>query len=497
MRFWLLAIALAAALGPGRPRSPLDRATTRVWPAKQAWSDSLEAEYGELVEALGRAVEARRCSRLDECLGLPEANPLHDPEIDADLHLEVDCADLPYVLRAYFAFKRQLPFGYVAAATGEGLDIRYAVDVKPTAWKTWLSSPTPRAFLRQLTEDVHTGMYRITGHVPAGDFYPVRVDRASIRPGTIFYDPLGHVSLVARVGDDGEMGFLEGTPKGLLIWRRFDKVYNIGTARVGGGFKRFRPQRLEGGRLVREDPFLLADFDPFSQHDAHFEGDRKLSFAEWVAARLSDGGAAEDATVHFRRRVGDVCRELADRAALVELARRDGVARRPHPPELPANIYGADGVWEAYSTPARDARLRAAFRGLFEEVSALEDLPALAPALRAAWAAEAAAPSCRIVYRDSRGQLVSLGLDDVVDRLFDLSFDPYHCPELRWGAPPGSAERASCSDGRRGLAWYEAERRLRLRTDRGGGEPTGLGDGPTRPPPSDVRTLIDGPPLEL
>ena len=36
---------------------------------------------------------------------------------------------------------------------------------------------------------------------------------------------------------------------------------------------------------------------------------------------------------------------------------------------------------------------------------------------------------------------VSLSLTDIETRLFDLSFDPNHPPELRWGAPEGSIER--------------------------------------------------------
>jgi hypothetical protein len=37
-------------------------------------------------------------------------------------------------------------------------------------------------------------------------------------------------------------------------------------------------------------------------------------------------------------------------------------------------------------------------------------------------------------------------LADLEKRLYDLSFDPNHPPELRWGAPAGSAERASAPE---------------------------------------------------
>ncbi|MFO7975854.1 MAG: hypothetical protein R6V12_14610, partial [Candidatus Hydrogenedentota bacterium] len=46
-------------------------------------------------------------------------------------------------------------------------------------------------------------------------------------------------------------------------------------------------------------------------------------------------------------------------------------------------------------------------------------------------------------YTNSKGEKVPLTLLDIEERLYDLSFDPNHPPELRWGAPPGSEERAS------------------------------------------------------
>jgi hypothetical protein len=50
-------------------------------------------------------------------------------------------------------------------------------------------------------------------------------------------------------------------------------------------------------------------------------------------------------------------------------------------------------------------------------------------------------------------------------RLFDFSFDPYHCPERRWGAT-SDTELATCPDNALKRQWYEAERRLRNQTER-------------------------------
>jgi hypothetical protein len=76
-----------------------------------------------------------------------------------------------------------------------------------------------------------------------------------------------------------------------------------------------------------------------------------------------------------------------------------------------------------------------------------------------------------------------------------MSFDPYHCPELRWGAPAGSPERASCPDGAGKLKWYADEQRLRNRIDREYGAPTPLESGPTEVPDVDPRTILMPPAL--
>jgi hypothetical protein len=498
----VLALALVlAGCEVGRvKRSALDRGTERAWPARRAWDPALEDEYAAFVETLGRAVEARRCARLDACLALPEANPFHDPAVDGTLRLDVDCADLPYVLRAYFSFRRQLPFGFVAEVRGAGDEIRYADAVLPSAFRSWRDFATPRALLRFLVNAVHTGTMRIGNDVDGGDFYPVRVERRAIRPGAVYYDPLGHVSVVARVDDDGTVFFIESTPESLLVWRRFGAVYKLGTAAVGGGFKRFRPVALARGRVVRAANRDLADFDPATQHDpsAWTAGGHAVSFDAWVKARLALAARDVDEVAEFRDRVRALCRDLLDRAEAVDLATRDGLPEARRPRALPPDLHAASGLWETYSTPARDGRLRAGFRELYTWTRDLDELFGLSLPLRQVWEEEARSPACRVVYTGSHGAPVELSLDQVLDRLFDLSFDPYHCPELRWGAPEGSLERAACPDDERDLAWYEDERRARNRAARGDG-PATLEGGPDAPPEVDVRRLIadDRPPLDL
>ena len=55
----------------------------------------------------------------------------------------------------------------------------------------------------------------------------------------------------------------------------------------------------------------------------------------------------------------------------------------------------------------------------------------------------------------------SWGATAALARLFAMSFDPYHCVELRWGAAAGSPELATCPDDPARRGWYRAEQRLR------------------------------------
>jgi hypothetical protein len=82
---------------------------------------------------------------------------------------------------------------------------------------------------------------------------------------------------------------------------------------------------------------------------------------------------------------------------------------------------------------------------------------------------------------------VTLPLETVLDRLFAMSFDPYHCVELRWGAPAGSAELSTCADDPVRRGWYRAEQRLRNQIDRNYGVATPLTAGPEASPDVDPR----------
>jgi len=480
----------AEALRP--TRSGFDTPIAESWPVADRWSPRVEEDYARFIEHFGRAVRDRRCGRVDRCLRDPSVNLLYDPVTDARLRLNVDCADLPYVLRGYFAFKRRLPFGFVSAIRGTySARARYVLGVRPVAWRSWRQYRTPREAIVAALDTVWTIMYRTPPEVERSDYYPVQIRRGALRPGSIYYDPNGHVLVVSEVRDDGQIYLMDGHPDGSLTWKRFGAAFALGTRRLGGGFKNHRPLRIDAqGALEWVPNAELTDRDDAQQWDRAqwVHAGQAVTYPEWVRSQLAREGAAIDPVVDFREQVEALCRDVSDRVEAVEMARAAGIHRQRHPGFLPWNIYGTTGDWETWSTPSRDARLKTSVQEVSGVLDALPPDSPLRPRLRAVWLEVTAQPACSFQYTNSVGAPVRLGFNDVLDRLFALSFDPYHCPELRWGAPEGSAERATCPDDHTKRSWYRDERRLRNRLERVYGVPTPTRDGPDTPPPIDPRT---------
>lgn len=97
-----------------------------VWPVRQAWNRKTENLYSAWIEKLFDAPidEALSWPALHDVLRDQSRNVLFDHlglgEDRKGLIIRPDCADLPYFLRAYFAFKMGLPFGYSKCSRGGG-----------------------------------------------------------------------------------------------------------------------------------------------------------------------------------------------------------------------------------------------------------------------------------------------------------------------------------------------------------------------------------------
>ncbi len=466
----------------------------------ERWTADDEIGFEKFIQAIGES----ECGSLNECLH-STANPFRDSDLP-DHHFESDCADLPYVLRFYYAWKRGLPFSYVDAIAprdGKTDDFSYSRNGNKVVSRRDVPSGTLSgyAIIEQLRAAINSGTYRIHPDADSPlppDFYSPAITPAAIHPGTAIYDPAGHVAIVYRVDPDGRVHAFDAHTDYSLTQMVFDVRFARTRPAQGSGFKNWRPVRLVGATKQPDGSFTgghievahnseIADFSveqfygtgkrPADEDWASGKfavGGETLGYYDFIRARLAGGQLVFSPIKELREMVWNICSDLQYRAQAVELARR--MAAEPHPARLPRNIYGTSGGWEMYSTPSRDARLKTSFKNLRDTTQRFVEMDRRKDTKHLSYAGEdlaadllktynSAVGFCHIQYRRSDGSLKALSFEEARQRLFAMSFDPYHCPERRWGASD-AAELSTCRDGVDKQAWYEAEQNLRNQIER-------------------------------
>jgi hypothetical protein len=200
-------------------------------------------------------------------------------------------------------------------------------------------------------------------------------------------------------------------------------------------------------------------------------GGTPMDYYDYVRAALGGGALRFDPLTEMADMVTSNCADLSYRADAVAMALAAGLQKRPQPERLPRNIYGTDGDWEIFSTPSRDARLKTAFKETRDQAMRFVALwRARDPRLvyrgsdlvqDLAGVYRRAAAACTVRYARSDGTLAEIGYEAARQRLFRMSFDPYHCAEHRWGE-----DGPTCRDGPVKRRWYAAEQNLRNQIDR-------------------------------
>ncbi len=492
-------------------------ANSNDWKIKKTeWTEADEKAFSEFIAKIGQAVEKRECNSLQSCL-----KHKNNPYLSSDttpIRVHADCAKLSYVMRGYFAWKNGLPFsvanGIKAAPGSTGSNLRYnsrgnivtsRLNFIPTKSSSGVNFVKA---IPTLTSTVPNAVYSATFRFNYDnndsdnlftDYYPVDINREAIRPGTIIYDPNGHVAIVYKVTSDGKVYFIDAHPDNSLTSGMYGTKFVRSHPAQGAGFKNFRPIRLVGATYdSNAGSYIGGKIVPAKNKDLkHFDivqffgtdrtprtdwskgpfiiGGVKYEYYEYVRNMLSTGKLILNPVNEIKSLAEDICQTTLDRVDAVNAALKVGIQNKPHPAKLPENIYGTSGEWEEYSTPSRDARLKTSFVELRESAADLIQRHSVGDPkvdykgtdirrdMRNAYLAVSNA--CQITYAKSNGQIMKLTLDQVRERLFDLSFDPYHCSELRWGAK-SSEELATCKDNANKRAWYNAERRLRNQIER-------------------------------
>ena len=493
-------------VGRKQPRGP--RGSKDVWPVRGQWDRSTENLYSAWVEKLFDAPldEELSWKAMGEVLHDQSRNVLFNHlglrEDQKRAIIRPDCADLPYFLRAYFAFKMGLPFGYAKCTRGGGgapprcphwwnianeeppQTIR--TGARRTAGNTGLlrgaSAPArpvrysvpkrPKGLLpgfqhylsRTIADGVHSGNGRTAANDDNTDFYPVPLRKDTLRPGTIYADPYGHVLiLVKRVAqtDEGAGVFLavDGQPDGTVARKRFWRgnfLFAQNPALGSPGFKRLRPiVRAKNGTLRRQTNAEIAknpDYGDFSL------GQSTISVEDFYD-RMDDvmSPAPLDPVQAMKEAVASLEEQVKARVNSVENGRKflAGGGRNVQMPGG-ASIFETTGAWENFATPSRDLRLLIAV----DVVRHFPDRVARRPERYAMPAGKTPAEvkaeledvllseltARKFSYTRSDGSSWSLTLDDLLVRIGDLemAYNINDCVELRWGALEGSEEVLTC-----------------------------------------------------
>jgi len=429
-----------------------------------------------------------------------------------------DCADFVYFLRAYFAYKMGLPFGYSNCSRGVGdrppkcyqwFDVEHPEVTRPAPPPEQVDAqaaavPPPQSerqnpsllrifggaqdeppapmgvpakkapppppkrptnfaeYLRDVGDVVHTGAVR-AGDDNA-DFYIVPLTQETLRPGTVYADPYGHVlMLVKRVpeanGAPGVFLAVDAEPDGSITRKRFWRgnfLFVHEPALGSPGFKHFRPiLRDKGGPLRR---LANAEINKNAQY-GDFSTEQSQMSAEDFYDRMDDVMSPEplDPLKAMTDAITSLTEQVKTRVTSIENGRKYQI-KSPGDMSMPdgASIFQTSGPWEDFSTPARDFRLLIAIdvvRNFPDRFVRRANRYAIPPGktaagmkgeLQSVLASELA--SRKITYTRSDGSPWTLSVKDVVDRAadYEMAYNPNDCVELRWGAPENSEEASTC-----------------------------------------------------
>jgi hypothetical protein len=512
---------VVAAAEPPRPRA-IDGS---LWPLRNTWNRATENLYSAWIEKLFDAPLDATLSwkALHEVLRDRSRNVLYNHlglrEDSMGMIVRPDCADLPYFLRAYFAFKMGLPFGYTKCSRGGGgegpkcdawWNIQNLEPPPPPApppdalpEQQRMASPTmlemlrPQAaqamppatpvaprlpsaltvlkqqglaagfgqYLRSAVADgVHSGSGRTALNDDNSDYYPVPLKEETLRPGTVYVDPYGHVLVLAkRLAQTEEAAGLflavDAQPDGTVARKRFWRgnfLFAQDPALGGPGFKRFRPlvRDKDGGlrRLTNAEIAKDPQYGDFSLDQGRLGID---DFYDRMDDVMSP--APLDPLRAMKEAIAALDEQVKARVTSVENGRKYQTSGRGDA-EMPdgAAIFETTGAWEDFATPARDLRLLIAIdvvrtfpdrvtrrpeRYAMPQGKSVADVKA---ELESVLASEVAAR--KFSYPRSDGSAWTLALKDVLDRAGDLemAYNLNDCVELRWGAPETSEEAATC-----------------------------------------------------
>lgn len=268
-----------------------------------------------------------------------------EENIDEDFFLRhkipVDCADVPYAVRWIYARIAHLP----AAATTKD---HYLIGHWSTSWGHLPTHPEwhkdqrfRKALLHMLTETT-------TRTLPM-DTYPIRIDRDSVTPGTIFFITESHSGVIGRVVLDGStlhplQTWEASTPAKLQKLSLRDFLTPRPESTIYSGIVKFR-WPIWNGEKWSYLPVTQHPFYSLEQYSKEFtEG--YSDFVEAVAKKIDP--TIYDPWTKVEKLIETLSTYLETRIPIVlEGFKRCQKGRCPE----------GSPLWEVYSTPGRDGRI--------------------------------------------------------------------------------------------------------------------------------------------
>lgn len=346
-----VSVPAPAAVPAPAPAAPILIAQPGPWRIRKTeWTATEEAGFGQFV----RAIAESGCTTTTSCMQ-SAANPYRDSD-PPTLIIHADCAKWAYMLRAYFASRNGLPFSYVNRIVSDSGDARFSTTSNGVVSRQdIIDTGVPidtASVLQHVHDEVSSATYRMDAGLQGSlsqDFYSPKIQPGSIRAGTAIYDINGHVMLVYDVTADGSVLYMDANPDQSVSRGIYGPQVPQTRVALGGGFKNFRPLKLEGAFLMPDGTYLgghvvLATNDEIpdyslEQYHGNVVGsevngarpqyrynDASLNLYEYARASLSHGGYAYNPVYELQVSMRALCHDANDRTDRADKRVQQGVA---------------------------------------------------------------------------------------------------------------------------------------------------------------------------
>jgi len=309
-----------------------------------------EAGFGRFV----RAIAESGCTTTASCMQ-SAANPYRNGD-PSSFVFHADCAKWVYMLRAYYASKNGLPFSYVSRISSAASDPRFNTTSNEAIERRDIvdtgTAIDAVSVLRRLHDEVSSATYRMD---PANsfpqqqDFYSPKIAPGSIHAGTAIYDINGHVMLVYDVTADGSILYMDASPDQSVSRGVYGPQVPQSRAALGGGFKNFRPLKLEGALLQADGTYIgghivlaaneaIADYSleqyrgntpdasADGSHARYSYNNASLNLYQYARASMSRGGYAYNPVYELQVSMNALCQDAIGRPRAYDARIEAGVA---------------------------------------------------------------------------------------------------------------------------------------------------------------------------